>query len=128
MILGNCNLLFLYLSVRCDYLYNLFPLFCTVQNVCIWYYKLLVLSGDIHPNPGPESNSSFNDTIDALNQGLSIMHINIQSLRQKITIAEVEFQPYDVVVISETWLSSEIDNRDLHLTNFHPPIRCDRQV
>ena len=54
------------------------------------------------------------------------MHLNIQSLRPKLDILEVEVQPYDVLVFSETLLSPVIDSDSLLLPNFSPPFRCDR--
>ncbi|KAH3772534.1 hypothetical protein DPMN_173874 [Dreissena polymorpha] len=49
---------------------------------------LLLCSGDVHPNPGPDSSSSsslsgYSHILN--NNGLSIMHLNIQSLRPNLT-------------------------------------------
>ena len=55
------------------------------------------------------------------------MHLNIQSFRPKLDILEVEAQPYDVLVFSETWLSPVVDSDSLLIPNFSPPpFRCDR--
>ncbi len=54
------------------------------------------------------------------------MHLNIQSLRPKLDLLEIESQPYDVLVFTETWLSREISNDELSIPNFGPPFRCDR--
>ena len=76
----------------------------------------MLISVDIHPNPGPNSTkteistSSFlSDDIpntssysEILKSGLSIMYLNIQSLRPKLTILEAEIQQYDIVVLTET--------------------------
>jgi len=90
---------------------------------------LLLCSGDVHPNPGPESSSSsflsgYSHILN--NNGLSIMHLNIQSLRPKLDILEVEAHPYDVLVLTETWLNSSIPDDDIALLNFQQPFRCDR--
>ena len=95
------------------------------------YLPLLVLtcSGDIEVNPGPASNQSESlseSYASLLNNGLSIMHINIQSLRSKLDILSVEAQPYDIIVLTETWLSNSVPNTDLSIPNFSPPYRCDR--
>ncbi len=92
---------------------------------------LLLLAGDIHPNPGP---SSFSDSssditssyIHVINSGLSVMHINIQSINTKLDILEIEMQPYDVIVLTETWLSQHTNTDNILIPNFNPPFRCDR--
>lgn len=79
---------------------------------------LLVTSGSIHPNPGPREN-------------LSICHINAQSLfaydaelnSNRTKLDEIESVlsinlHYDIICISETWLSSSISNHDIELNNF----------
>jgi hypothetical protein len=89
-------------------------------------------SGDIHPNPGPtypdsESVDSFHSSYcNILNSGLSILHLNIQSLKRKIDILQVESQAYDILVFTETWLNKNISNEELFIQNFQPPYRCDR--
>ncbi len=99
-------------------------------------YSQILLSGDIHPNPGPSSHSELSDEssnistssyINLINGGLSIMHLNIQSITSKLDILEIESQPYDVLVFTETWLSQTTPNEDILIPNFNPPFRCDRQ-
>ncbi len=84
---------------------------------------LLEISGDIHPNPGPFSNPSNSldstcsstQSLELLNSGLSIMHLNIQSLRPKLDLLTVESQIYDVLVFTETWLTHEISDDDIRI-------------
>jgi exonuclease III len=57
---------------------------------------------------------------------ISIKHINAQSIKNKISLLELEAEEYDVVTISETWLHDSIENRDLHIEGFNEPLRCDR--
>ena len=52
--------------------------------------------------------------------------MNIQSLKPKIDILTVEAQLYDVLVFSETWLSSKYSDEDVQIPNFKKPFRCDR--
>ncbi len=54
------------------------------------------------------------------------MHLNIQSIKPKLDILEIEAQPYDILIFTETWLTPAIHDTDLHITNFSPPFRCDR--
>lgn len=96
---------------------------------------IIQLSGDVHPNPGPESVSSMSytsSTTDAsyqsvLHDHLNIMHVNIQSLLPKLDILEAEMQYYDIVVLTETWLSQNTKNPDISISNFDPPYRKDRE-
>ncbi len=92
---------------------------------------LLLLASDIHPNPGPSSvsDSSLDSTssyFHIINSGLSVMHLNLQSINNKLDILEIEMQPYDVVVFTETWLSKETKTDTILIPNFQPPFRCDR--
>ena len=95
--------------------------------------RLLSRSGDVHPNPGPATNSDDLDTSslsssysNLINSGLSVVHLNVQSLRPKLDIIEIELQSYDILIFSETWLSPDVSNDNLSITNFNPPFRCDR--
>ncbi len=54
------------------------------------------------------------------------MHLNIQSLRPKLDLLEIESQNFDILVFTETWLSCDIDDDDLRIPNFTRPFRCDR--
>jgi len=75
---------------------------------------LLLCSGDVHPNPGPN------------NTDLKIIHINVCSLRDKVHLISAEYHNYDVICITETWLNSDILSNNLHIPGFHLPIRKDR--
>lgn len=94
---------------------------------------LLTLSGDIHQNPGPvpSDDSSLSSLSDSSSQqitscGLSLMHLNVQSLKPKLDIIEIEAQQYDILVFTETWLSPNTPDEDLRIANFSLPYRCDR--
>ena len=60
-------------------------------NIVYFLILLLLICGDIHPNPGPNSDISSisSHTSDLLQNGLSIMHINIRSLRNKINFLRI---------------------------------------
>ena len=81
---------------------------------------LLILAGDIELNPGPQQSTTSHE--------LSIIHTNIGSLRNKIDELSIEASKLnlDVVTVSETWLNETIDNKDIALSGFSPPIRLDR--
>ncbi|KAK6174541.1 hypothetical protein SNE40_017797 [Patella caerulea] len=73
---------------------------------------LLLLSGDIHPNPGPSK--------------LKIIHLNIRSLQNKLDLLSTDFPDVDVITLSETWINDSIKTDILRLSNFHEPVLVNR--
>ena len=73
------------------------------------------------------SESTFDSITELTSNGLAKMHLNIQSIRPKLDILELEAQPYDILVFAETWLNSTVSNDDLVIANFNLPFRCDRR-
>ena len=57
---------------------------------------------------------------------LSIIHINAQSLRNKMDQLIIESEQADILAITETWLHPEIANECLSIPDFHEPLRKDR--
>lgn len=102
-----------------------------VFTLCL---RLLILSGDIHPNPGPASVDNLADSLSevsdsslaALNSHLSILHLNVQSLLPKLDILSCEAEAYDILVFTESWLKPNISDADIEIVNFHQPFRKDR--
>eukprot|EP00916_Digyalum_oweni_P003911 GHVL01006970.1.p1 GENE.GHVL01006970.1~~GHVL01006970.1.p1 ORF type:complete len:207 (+),score=13.47 GHVL01006970.1:215-835(+) len=78
---------------------------------------MFILAGDVHVNPGPVKEKF---------KKLSIIHLNVRSLRNKLYILEVQVQDFDIVTLSETRLSNIVNNDDLYLSGFNLPIRQDR--
>ena len=116
-----------------------FTLYCIsvliLCNFLLWLSTLLLLSGDIHPNPGPDSvetDTSISSipsslsSFDMLSSHLSIMHLNIQSLLPKIDVIRCEAHAYDVLVFTESWLKPQIPNDSILIDSFAPPHRTDR--
>ena len=96
---------------------------------------LLLISGDVQPYHGPKvsldtsTSSSCSDIpgMSVLRDHLNIVHLNIQSLYSKRDILEVEMQYYDIVVLTETWLSpNKKTTGDIMIPNFDAPYRKDR--
>lgn len=123
------------LNAAANYTFSLLAIVCLISDN-VWLLIIIIqLSGDVHPNPGPESVSSMSytsSTTDAsyqsvLHDHLNIMHVNIQSLLPKLDILEAEMQYYDIVVLTETWLSQNTKNPDISISNFDPPYRKDRE-
>ena len=72
---------------------------------------LLILSGDIHPNPGPVTNN------------YSFCHINARSLTAPNRLTEIEdfisnIHDFDIVGISETHLNSSINDSLVYIPNY----------
>ena len=76
-------------------------------------FILVLLSGDVEPNPGPDSvvgniNSSHNGSLEMFTNHFSILHLNIQSLLPKLDLIAAESEAYDLLIFSESWLKPEI--------------------
>ena len=92
--------------------------FKTIACLYVIISLLLILASDIETNPGP--------IIRNLNDNISIIHNNIKSLANKVDLITPESEHHDIITISETWLTTKIHNNKIHLPNFFPPIRRDR--
>ena len=101
----------------------------TVWNVCC---TLLLQSGDIHPNPGPDiSNdssisSAFSSRSFDLSKYFSFVHYNVQSVYPKLELLSTELTDFDILAFSETWLGPNILNEKLNIPLFSLPERKDR--
>ena len=100
-----------------------------------WIFAILLLSGDIHPNPGPLSSTSSSDSLSTqpsafnfsnLCNHLSFVHYNVQSLVPKLDILGAELLEFDVLAFTETWLNSSYTSDDIRLESFREPERKDR--
>ena len=92
-------------------------LYLALSNIIV---MLLQLAGDIHPNPGTILAGTNTP------KEMSIIHINSRSLRNKMDFLETEVKSHDIITISETWLSEEIENNAIRLNGYQPPVRNDR--
>ena len=108
----------------------------TVKDIMALCYMLtlvntlLVICGDIELNPGPGDIPNSDHT-----RYFSFCHANMRSIKrcpEKLDHIKAELSgTYDVITISETWLSPE-DKLDQHgnpmyaLDGYHPPVRRDR--
>ena len=83
---------------------------------------LILLSGDVHPNPGPKLDTLFRD--------LNFAHVNLNSITVHPKMTELrllcQLHQIDILAISETWLSANDKNESILIRNFKPPIRKDR--
>ncbi|MCG7879943.1 MAG: reverse transcriptase domain-containing protein [Candidatus Thiodiazotropha endolucinida] len=75
---------------------------------------------DIEKNPGPANSNSANAE-------LSILHLNIRSIRNKIDYIKDHFLDFDILCFTETHLDHQITNDTLLLSDtFNEPYRRDR--
>lgn len=92
----------------------------TILQLSIIYF-LLILCGDIHPNPGPNVKH---------NKSLSIVHINARSLLP-ITASNPHFKldeiqtilnlqhKFEIIAVSETWLKNSTSDTDVNLPGYN---------
>jgi len=90
---------------------------------------VLLISNDVHPNPGPTMGHTF--------ANISICHSNIRSLKQicydtgeKIKLNDIKchLTKYDIITVSETWLTPIDTSDDYELLGYQKPFRRDRTV
>jgi len=101
--------------------------------ILVWFFiivMILTCSGDIEANPGPGPRTS--------SQGryFTFCHANMRSIKkcpEKLDHIRAEFRgTYDVITISETWLSPD-NNLDQYgrplynIEGYHDPVRRDRR-
>ena len=92
--------------------------FC-ISIVLLLCISLLLLCGDVHPNPGPVQSETHSK--------LKIVHSNVSSLQNKAFQLETELNHFDIITVSETWLYNNFPNDRIRLDGYYPPIRKDRE-
>ena len=70
-------------------------------------FLLLLEPGDIERNPGRVNEHS-----------LSILHLNIRSIRNKISYIQDDLSDFNIVCFSETHLDQNISSELLSITNY----------
>uniref|UniRef100_A0A3B3BNA3 Reverse transcriptase domain-containing protein n=1 Tax=Oryzias melastigma TaxID=30732 RepID=A0A3B3BNA3_ORYME len=88
---------------------------------------LLLLSGNIQPNPGPPLDHIGTPNDFKSRSGLGILHINVRSLLPKLDLIKiwVKSTDTDILVLSETWLNKSVPDKEISLTGYNI-FRCDR--
>ena len=77
---------------------------------------LIILNGDVEVNPGPsdEHYSLSSTSSETLDQGgklnLSFIHLNVRSLLPNLDQISIEFDSYDIIALTETFLDDFIDS------------------
>ena len=81
---------------------------------------LLITAGDVEINPGPGYSDS------STCRDLSIFHINIRSIRNKLSQIYDDISDFDILCFTESHLDCNVTNTELMLDHFHSPFRRDR--
>ena len=82
---------------------------------------LVLMCGDIHPNPGPNCHR----------QELNICHANIRSIKAKDAFTTIKCElgkKFDIILMSETWLSDRDKTTDFKISGYQKPFRRDRSI
>ena len=87
-----------------------------VYAAALCCFCLLMLCGDIHPNPGPAPYSK-----------LRMVHCNCASLQNKAYLIEAELNTFDIITVSETWLYRDFNPDRIRIEGYYPPLRKDRE-
>ena len=89
-------------------------------NILYVIMQLILISGDVSENPGPDLDQSNQ------NDNLSILHLNIRSIRNKLEYVKDNLSDFDILCFTETHLSDNVLNSDLCVGGFQPtPFRKD---
>ena len=90
------------------------------RNNFLFYRLLLLLSGDINPNPGPHDPQFDNKWELFKKSGLHLIHININSLIPKIDEIRSIAQKINAAVIgiTESKLDETVHNSEIDIENY----------
>lgn len=96
-------------------------------RTAVWMIFLLLLSGNIHPNPGPELTQLQTPVELKDSSGLRFIHANVRSLIGKIDVIRLwpKLTECDIMVLTETWLKPSTSNDMIHIGGYNA-FRSDR--
>ncbi|VDI33784.1 Hypothetical predicted protein [Mytilus galloprovincialis] len=95
---------------------------------------------DIETNPGThrlsddnddhnisfESVSESNSIREMFSTSISFLHLNVQSLLPKLDLILAEYEHFDILSFTETWLNGNNSSDSVELLNYQKPFRKDR--
>ena len=82
---------------------------------------LILRCGDVHVNPGPESEDA------KTYKQFSLCHANVRSLNLRFSAIETKLTPhYDIITLSETLLTRYTDSNCIKLQGYQQIVRRDR--
>lgn len=97
-----------------------------MKKNCI-VFILLLISGNINPNPGPERVQLQTPDEFSSSDGLHLVHLNVRSLINKMDLLRVwsNSDNSDIMVFSETRLNKSVTNSMIHNEGYNV-FRSDR--
>jgi hypothetical protein len=89
----------------------------------LWTGSLVLLAGDICPQPGPGATNTISEkvSLDVKSRGLKIAHLNIRSLPSKLDELAVRMtnsKSFDILTLSETWLNPDISEDEINISGY----------
>lgn len=78
-------------------------------------FLLVILWGDVSENPGPENSNSSSQTCNSM----SIIHLNIRSIRNKLDYNKENFSDFDIFCFIETRLANNVNKDDTCIEGFY---------
>ena len=67
----------------------------------------------------------MNDSINSC-ELFKFIHLNVRSLLPNIEQIYLEFNNFDIIALTETFLSEDISDESLQLNDYYSPFRLDR--
>lgn len=82
---------------------------------------LLLLSGNVETNPGPDTPAQCLTPADFKSRSdLEIIHINVRSLLSKLDMIKIWINSTNGdVVLSETWLKKSVHDKDIYINGYN---------
>ena len=96
----------------------------------LFVLQMLLILGGIETHPSPELpiddelSSSFNDSsemssiYETFSTSVSFIHLDIQSLVPKLDLIYAEYEHFDIMSFTETWLKGDNSDDSIELLNF----------
>ena len=95
---------------------TLYSVFVKSNLLCWIYILLIILCGDVEPNPGPKRKVALT---------LSVCHWNLNSIcahnftKLSLLRAYVSVHKFDIICLSEIYLDSSIDDVSLEISGYY---------
>ena len=117
----RCNF---FLNLLLDVVYKLKLTYYNVQRVCSFLHLcvnnlqvasiiclLVLMSGDVELNPGPDTGTQHRCA-------LSLIHLNIRSIRNKFDYITNNFLDFDILCFTESHLDDTVDSESVFIDSF----------
>ena len=114
------SLLFLFFKIKLELCHVNSYMQSSILNLefALVIFLLVLMSGDVEINPGPSTTDGT--------RSISVLHLNIRSLRNKIEFIKDHFIEYDILCFTETHLSDTVTDDLLFIEGFSIFYRKDR--